>query len=167
MPLIPAELQKTVSNIKVSSTGSPDPQLRESGVHKTVTCTHKTLLHCSWQINTVTLPLKATQRKITAFFSESVPEAASENDVSTSCKPPPKITQMNDEVQHRQHILHGYTPVERIIKFPAAAVHSIKSLMCKFRATCHVCPEPERSARTLHNPSQHRGYSKRIISPIP
>lgn len=45
-------------------------------------------------------------------------------------------------------------PVERVVKFPSAAIRSIKSLMCEFRATCHVCPEPQRSARHLPHPLQ-------------
>lgn len=53
------------------------------------------------------------------------------------------------------------------IKFPAAAIHSIKkNPMCKCRAAHQFCPEPRRSAQTSPGPLQQTGYSKRIISAI-
>ena len=142
-------------------------------MHKTVTCTHKTLLHCSWEINTVGYSLlKATYRKNYSYFSflDQCPaqhhRTPSPRDLKTHRRTMRRIVDTSSSA----------TPVKGIIKFPAAAFHSIRNkaengVMCKFRATCHVSVclfcragwlRPERSAPTL----QHTAYSKRIISPI-
>ncbi len=111
-----------------------------------------------------------------------MPGAASEDTVATSCS----SEKHKDEWWASSTCPPQPTPVKRIIKFPAAAIHSIKNqaentvshrvcVMCKFKATCHVphwlcCagqPSLKRSPRTSPNPLQHAAYSKRIISPIP
>ncbi len=77
---------------------------------------------------------------------------------------------MDDELESFIDMASTTTPVKRIIKFPAATIHSIKNkaenksvsacVMCKFRATCHV------SLNRLRRAAEPREVYLKLTQPI-